>query len=124
MEKLYLNPEEYRAVVAEYRSRYGYDEMSDEEKEAFDNRLDQVAAQTEGDGADAPDPSEASDSSGGDRSDADQLRGELKRQYGYDGMSEEQKQAFDERLDEALGAESSGDEDPPEQPQKVLRRLR
>lgn len=42
MEKIYLNSEEYDTVVDAYRSRHGYDDMSDEEKEAFDERLDKV----------------------------------------------------------------------------------
>ena len=45
MEKIYLNSEEYDAVVDAYRSKHGYDDMSDEEKEAFDEKLDKVVSQ-------------------------------------------------------------------------------
>lgn len=41
-------------------------------------------------------------------------------------MSDEQKQAFDEKLDEVVGAEDSGEDDPGENEigAKVLRRSR
>lgn len=42
MEKEVVSKEEYDAVSQELRQRRGYDEMSDEEKEAFDAKLDQV----------------------------------------------------------------------------------
>ena len=38
-------------------------------------------------------------------------------------MSDEQKQAFNEKLDEVIGQETAEDEDP-DQPEKVLRRTR
>lgn len=40
--KIYLSSEEYDTAVDAYRSQHGYDDMSDEEKEAFDERLDKV----------------------------------------------------------------------------------
>lgn len=127
MEKIYLNSEEYDVAVDAYRSQYGYDDMSDEEKEAFDERLDKVVAKKE----DGPDPSEDTESTDAssdtksvdNRSDSEELRDDLKSQYGYDDMSDEQKQAFDEKLDEVVGQETSEDEDP-NQPEKVLRRIR
>lgn len=118
MEKIYLNSEEYDAAVNAYRNRHGYDDMSDEEKEAFDERLDKVVAKKE----DGIDPSEDTESVN-NHSDSDKLRDELKSQYGYDDMSDEQKQAFDEKLDEVVGQETSEDEEP-DQPEKVLRRTR
>lgn len=127
MEKIYLNSEEYDAAVDAYRSKHGYDDMSDEEKEAFDERLDKVVEKKD-DGSDPSDDVESTDASDNrksadNRSDADKLRDDLKSQYGYDDMSDEQKQAFDEKLDEVIGQETSEDEDP-DQPEKVLRRTR
>ncbi len=127
MEKIYLNSEEYDAAVDAYRSKHGYEDMSDEEKEAFDERLDKVVGRKE-DGADPSEDTESTDASGDnesvdDRSDSDKLRDELKSRYGYDDMSDEQKRAFDEKLDEVVGQETSEDEDP-DQPEKVLRRTR
>ena len=127
MEKIYLNSEEYDAAVDAYRNKHGYDDMSDEEKEAFDERLDKVVGKKD-DGSDPSDDDESTDASDNresvdNRSDADKLRDDLKNQYGYDDMSDEQKQAFDEKLDEVIGQETSEDEDP-DQPEKVLRRTR
>lgn len=127
MEKIYLNSEEYDAAVDAYRSQHGYDDMSDEEKEAFDERLDKVVAKND-DGADPSEDTESTDDSSDiesadNRSDSDKFRDELKSQYGYDDMSDEQKRAFDEKLDEVVGQETSEDEDP-DQPEKVLRRTR
>src|SRR5699024_6464115 len=98
-----------------------------EEKEAFDERLDKVVAKKE-DGTDPLEDTESTDTSidtesGDNRSDSDRLRDELKSQYGYDNMSDEQKRAFDEKLDEVVGQETSEDEEP-DQPEKVLRRTR
>lgn len=127
MEKIYLNSEEYDAAVDAYRSQHGYDDMSDEEKEAFDERLDKVVAKKD----DEADPSENTESTEAssdnesidNRSDSDKLRDEFKSQYGYDDMSDEQKRTFDEKLDEVVGQEISEDEDP-DQSEKVLRRTR
>lgn len=124
MEKIYLNSEEYDTVVDAYRSRHGYDDMSDEEKEAFDERLDKVVEKKEDESDSSEDTDTSDDSETVDnRSDSDKLRDELKSHYGYDDMSDEQKRAFDEKLDEVIGQESSEDEDP-DQPEKILRRTR
>ena len=45
MEKIYLDAKEYDAVIDAYKNQHGYDDMSDEEKEAFDDRLDKVVGQ-------------------------------------------------------------------------------
>lgn len=42
MEKMKLSREEYDAVIEKYREQNGYDDMSDEEKAAFDEKLDTV----------------------------------------------------------------------------------
>lgn len=75
---------------------------------------------------DETETSETTDSPSEATSDRDKLRQELKDRYGYDEMSDEQKRAFDEKLDEVVGAEDSGDDDPGENEigAKVLRRSR
>jgi len=47
MEKIYVNAEQYEAVAEAYREKSGYDDMSEEEKQAFDERLDQVLGVSE-----------------------------------------------------------------------------
>lgn len=124
MEKMKLSRDEYDAVVEKYREQNGYDEMSDDEKTAFDEKLDKVVECS--DGEDETETSETTDSPSEAISDRDKLRQELKDRYGYDEMSEEQKQAFDEKLDEVVGTEDSGEDDPGENEigPKVLRRRR
>lgn len=124
MEKMKLSRDEYDAVVEKYREQNGYDEMSDDEKTAFDEKLDKVVECS--DGEDETETSETTDSPSEAISDRDKLRQELKDRYGYDEMSEEQKQAFDEKLDEVVGTEDSGEDDPGENEigAKVLRRRR
>lgn len=122
MEKMILNSNEYDAVAAAYRDKHGYDDMSDEEKEAFDRRLDQVLERAD-DEADPREDPESSDPADDPRTDSERLRDELKSHYGYDDMSDAQKQAFDEKLDEVMGTGSAEDDDP-DQPEKVLRRTR
>ncbi len=127
MEKIYLDAKEYDAVIDAYKNQHGYDDMSDEEKEAFDDRLDKVVAKRDEETDSSEDAESADTSSDADsidnRSDSDKLRDDLKRQYGYEDMSDDQKRAFDERLDEVVGPETNEDEDP-DQPEKVLRRTR
>lgn len=124
MEKMKLSRDEYDAVVEKYREQNGYDDMSDDEKAAFDEKLDKVVECS--DDKDETETSETTDSPSEATSDCDKLRQELKDRYGYDEMSDEQKQAFDEKLDEVVGSEDSGEDDPGENEigAKVLRRSR
>lgn len=124
MEKMKLSRDEYDAVVEKYREQNGYDDMSDDEKAAFDEKLDKVVECS--DDEDETEASDTTDSPSEATSDSDKLRQELKDRYGYDDMSDEQKQAFDEKLDEVVGAEDSGEDDPGENEigAKVLRRSR
>lgn len=124
MEKMKLSRDEYDAVVEKYREQNGYDDMSDEEKVAFDEKLDKVVECSDGEGKIKT--SETIDSSSEVASDRDKLRQELKDRYGYDEMSNEQKQAFDGKLDEVVGTEDSDEDDPGENEigAKVLRRSR
>ena len=124
MEKMKLSRNEYDAVVEKYREQNGYDEMSDEEKAAFDEKLDKVVECSEVEKQ--LEESETTDSSSEETSDSDKLRSELKEKYGYDEMSDEQKQAFNEKLDERVGTEDSGEDDPGDNEigAKVLRRSR
>lgn len=124
MEKMKLSRDEYDAVVEKYREQNGYDDMSDDEKAAFDEKLDKVVEYS--DDENETEASDTTDSPSEATSDSDKLRQELKDRYGYDDMSDEQKQAFDEKLDEVVGAEDSGEDDPGENEigAKVLRRSR
>lgn len=124
MEKMKLSRDEYDAVVEKYREQNGYDDMSDDEKAAFDEKLDKVVECS--DDENETEASDTTDSSSEATSDSDKLRQELKDRYGYDDMSDEQKQVFDEKLDEVVGAEDSGEDDPGENEigAKVLRRSR
>lgn len=124
MEKMKLSRDEYDAVVEKYREQNGYDDMSDDEKVAFDEKLDKVVECS--DDENETEASDTTDSPSEATSDSDKLRQELKDRYGYDDMSDEQKQAFDEKLDEVVGAEDSGEDDPGENEigAKVLRRSR
>ena len=124
MEKMKLSRNEYDAVVEKYREQNGYDEMSDEEKAAFDEKLDKVVECSEVEKQ--LEESETTDSSSEETSDSDKLRSELKEKYGYDEMSDEQKQAFNEKLHEIVGTEDSGEDDPGDNEigAKVLRRSR
>lgn len=124
MEKMKLSRDEYDAVVEKYREQNGYDDMSDDEKAAFDEKLDKVVECS--DDENETEASDTTDSPSEATSDSDKLRQELKDRYGYDDMSDEQKQAFDEKLDEVVGAEDSGEDDPGENEigAKVLRRSR
>lgn len=124
MEKMKLSRDEYDAVVEKYREQNGYDDMSDDEKAAFDEKLNKVVECS--DDEEETEESETTDSPSEETSDRDKLRQELKERYGYDEMSDEQKQAFDEKLDEVVGAEDSGEDNPGENEigAKVLRRSR
>lgn len=124
MEKMKLSRDEYDAVVEKYREQNGYGDMSDDEKATFDEKLDKVVECS--DDKDKTEASETTDSPFEETSDCNKLRQELKDRYGYDEMSDEQKQAFDEKLDEVVGAEDSGEDDPGENEigSKVLRRSR
>lgn len=124
MEKMKLSRDEYDAVIEKYREQNGYDDMSDDEKAAFDEKLDKVVECS--DDENETEASDTTDSPSEATSDSDKLRQELKDRYGYDDMSDEQKQAFDEKLDEVVGAEDSGEDDPGENEigAKVLRRSR
>ena len=80
MEKMKLSRNEYDAVVEKYREQNGYDEMSDEEKAAFDEKLDKVVECSEVEKQ--LEESETTDSSSEETSDSDKLRSELKEKYG------------------------------------------
>lgn len=124
MEKMKLSRDEYDAVVEKYREQNGYDDMSDDEKATFDEKLDKVVECS--DDENETEASDTTDSPSEATSDSDKLRQELKDRYGYDDMSDEQKQAFDEKLYEVVGAEDIGEDDPGENEigAKVLRRSR
>lgn len=98
MEKIMLDKEAYVQAVAEYRSRYGYEDMSQDEKIEFDQKLDKVVGIKEGE---ATDQTESTDGDGSD--DTENFRKEMRDKYGYDDMSDEEKADFDGKLDSVLG---------------------
>lgn len=126
MARTVLPADQYDEVVNDVRDRYGYDDMSDEEKEQFDGWLDANLERGE-----ETDPSEDDDKSEGDnsesmdkeKSDTEKFRDEMREQVGYDDMSDEEKERFDTILDQELGQEG-GDEEPvePSMGAKVMRR--
>ncbi len=116
MGKLYLSAQEYEAAVEAYRDKYGYDDMSDDEKAEFDERLDQAVGVREESG-DRTDSAE-------EKTDSEKLRDEMKEKYGYNDMSDDEKASFDEKLDEVFGAEDEGGDDSEDAPEKVLSRRR
>ena len=115
-----MDPEQYDAAAEAYRSRYGYDDMSDEQKDVFDEHLDKIIEKRDNE-SDHSENAEDTDGSVDDRSDFEKFRDELKCKYGYDDMSDEQKQAFDEKLDEVIGQETSEDESPDQQEKVLIR---
>nr|WP_317413180.1 hypothetical protein [uncultured Solibaculum sp.] len=68
MEKEVVSKEQYDAVAQELRQRHGYDDMSDEEREAFDAKLDQVIEVDDKstDQNDTIDPSDSADDEEGE----------------------------------------------------------
>lgn len=98
MEKIMLDKEAYVQAVAEYRSRYGYEDMSQDEKIEFDQKLDKVVGIKEGE---ETDQTESTD--GDDSDDTENFRKEMRDKYGYDDMSDEEKADFDGKLDSVLG---------------------
>lgn len=116
MDKVYMSQEEYDKTVDKMRDQYGYDEMSEEEQAAFDERLDKAVGvweegeegeETEGsEGADESDDAEDPDSPDSER---EQMKAELRERYGYDEMSDEKKAQFDQILDDEMDAMERGE---------------
>lgn len=98
MEKIMLDKEEYVQAVAEYRSRYGYEDMTQDEKIEFDQKLDKVVGIKEDEETDQTEETE-----GAEADDTENFRKEMREKYGYDDMSDEEKADFDGKLDTALG---------------------
>ena len=102
MEKIMLDKEAYVQAVAEYRSRYGYEDMSQDEKIEFDQKLDKVVGIKEGEETDQTESTDDDDSD-----DTENFRKEMRDKYGYDDMSDEEKADFDGKLDSVLGSNES-----------------
>lgn len=96
MEKIMLDKEAYVQAVAEYRSRYGYEDMSQDEKIEFDQKLDKVVGIKESEETDQTESTDGDD-------DTENFRKEMRDKYGYDDMSDEEKADFDGKLDSVLG---------------------
>ena len=97
---------EQEKIKEALREHYGYDDMSDEQKESFDKILDKELAEHNRPAVDNNLP------------DRDRLKEEYRDKYGYE---------FDERLDEAFGVDESagdGDENPDPPVHKLVLRKR
>lgn len=123
MEKIMLDKEEYVQAVAEYRSRYGYEDMTQDEKIEFDQKLDKVVGIKESETEDQTDEAEGTDSD-----DTEKFRKEMQEKYGYDDMSDDEKADFDSKLNTVLGTnesetvETMDDEDVDPPVRKLVRR--
>lgn len=102
MEKLMLDKDAYVQAVAEYRSRYGYEDMTQDEKIEFDQKLDKVVGIKDDE---ASDQTEGTDNT--DSDDTEKFRREMREKYGYDDMTDEEKADFDGKLDTVLGTNES-----------------
>lgn len=105
MEKLKLTSEEYAAAQAEYRSRYHYEDMTEDEKIEFDKKLDAVMELKE-DKTEKAEEKEAPE-----KSEKDQLRDALREKHEYDLMTDEEREKFDERFEKAYDDVSKGKND-------------
>lgn len=126
MEKIYLSQEEYEAVTEKYHSKNGFEEMSEEEKEAYNEKLDKVVG-VKDDIEENDQKTNDTDQEASESSDTEKFQDEMKFKYGYDDMSDEQKQDFDDKLDKLFDTESSEGEPGEEEATdnvKVLKRTR
>lgn len=115
-EKRYLSQKDYDRVVADVKEKQDYEHMSDAQKERIDKAIDDHVGLKD-------EKTEKTDSVD-NRSDIDKYKDNMKQQWGYEKMSDEQKENFDHNLDkyiEQQTAGDSGDEDH-DKPEKVLRR--
>ena len=114
MEKQYFSQNDYDRVIAAAKEKYGYDDMSDSQKEDFEKILDENFGVKD----------EESDSSDGERSDSgepekkylnqndyDKVVADVRERHNYDSMSDSQKEDFDKLLDERVGLKEDEDAD-------------
>lgn len=98
MERIMLDKDAYVQAIAEYRSRYGYEDMTQDEKIEFDQKLDKAVGLKEDSTEDQTEGTDGSDSD-----ETENYRKEMREKYGYDEMTDEQKADFDGKLDAVLG---------------------
>ena len=100
MEPKIVTQEEYEKIRADMEKEYHYDEMSDEEREQFDSAVDR--RMIIGDR-----PEENSDETDNhDNKETKSFRDEMKKEFNYDEMSDEQKEEFEKKLDEVLNMDN------------------
>ena len=108
-----ISQEEYDAIKDYYRKDKGYDDLSEDEKEEFDRKLDVALSEIyevgENDGDNDSDETETSDygekANGSDKitlteSQLSDIKNRVRKDNGYDDMSDDEKEAFDEKLDQ------------------------
>lgn len=101
-----VTQEQYDQMKEYYREQKGYDDMSDDEKEEFDAQLDKAMSELyevdESDDSDQTDSNEMGDKEKTEVSgdDIEQIKNDVRERYGYDDMSDDEKEAFDEQLDQ------------------------
>lgn len=96
-----VTQEEYEQIKDYYREQKGYDDMTDDEKVAFDEQLDKAMSELyevdDSDDSDQTDTNEKTEATGDD---VEMIKSEIRDRYGYEGMSEDEQEAFDEQLDQ------------------------
>lgn len=101
-----VTQEQYEQLKETYREQKGYDDMTDEEQEAFDEKLDQAMSELyEVSDDDDSEQTESNDLGEKEKTevfgdDIEQIKTEVRDRYGYDEMSDHEKAAFDEQLDQ------------------------
>ena len=114
-----VTQDEYDILRSKMEDKYGYDDMSDEEKERFDAKMDEVAVvekQTKDkDKHDEADKTEATDNKEGPKKvsqeEYDKFRDKMEKKYGYDKMSDEEKERFDATIDKVAVVDKKTDAD-------------
>jgi predicted nucleic acid-binding OB-fold protein len=101
-ERKVVTSEQYNRIRDDLRKDYDYDNMTDSQKELFDRTVDS-RMKVEGDSSDDGDRA-AEHRSVQPREPAEKRSSldELKEHYGYDDMTDKQKENFDKALDSVI----------------------
>lgn len=105
-----ITQEQYDAIKEYYRIEKDYYDMSEDEQAEFDEKLDDAMAELyEVDDSEDSEQTESNDLTN-ENSDTEkmevsgdeieQIKNEVRYRNGYDNMSEEEREAFDESLDQ------------------------
>lgn len=118
-----VTQKQYEQIKDYYREQKGYEDMSDEEKEAFDENLDKAMSDLyEVDDSDSDDEQTETSEMGEPKmelsgDEIEQVKNDVRERYGYDEMSDEDKEVFDERLEQYCNENFDVVEDEKEQDQ-------